>query len=68
MLDPIRADGSRGAGWPWRDIAYLPQDAGLDRQFPITVQELVGLGSYGRARGLFGAVSRPRAGSRRTRR
>lgn len=40
-----------------RDIAYLPQDHGIDRQFPITVGDLVALGLMGR-RGLFGGVAK----------
>ena len=56
VLDPLGGRIDRG-GLDWRDIAYLPQDAGLDRQFPITVEELVGLGLWAR-QGLFGAVSR----------
>ena len=37
------------------DIAYLPQSAEIDRSFPATVSELVGLGLWKR-RGLFGAL------------
>jgi len=37
-------------------IAYLPQDHGVDRDFPMTIGELVALGLWGR-RGLFGAVT-----------
>ena len=40
-----------------RDIAYLPQQAEIDRQFPITVLDLVLLGHYAR-RGLLGALDR----------
>ena len=39
------------------DIAYLPQDHGIDRQFPMTVEDLVALGLLGR-RGLFGGMTR----------
>lgn len=39
------------------DIAYLPQQAEIDRQFPITVVDLVLLGHYP-LRGLFGALDR----------
>ncbi len=45
------------AGLRHRDIAYLPQDNGVDRRFPITLEELVSLGFWGR-RGLFGGLSR----------
>ena len=54
VLDPLSGRIDRG-GLDWSDIAYLPQDAGLDRQFPITVQELVGLGLWAR-KGLFGGI------------
>jgi zinc/manganese transport system ATP-binding protein len=40
-----------------RDIAYLPQDHGVDRTFPITLEDLVALGLWSR-RGLFGGVTR----------
>jgi zinc/manganese transport system ATP-binding protein len=45
--------GGRGRG----DIAYLPQDHGVDLTFPITLGELVMLGLWSR-RGLFGAATR----------
>jgi zinc/manganese transport system ATP-binding protein len=35
------------------EVAYLPQDPGIDRTFPITLFDLVALGLTGR-RGLFG--------------
>ncbi len=54
VLHPLGGRIDRG-GLKARDIAYLPQDAGLDRQFPITVEELVGLGAWAR-QGLFGKV------------
>lgn len=38
-----------------RDIAYLPQIAELDRNFPITALDLVALGTW-RAAGLFGSI------------
>lgn len=41
---------------PDRRIAYLPQQATLDRSFPITVGELVTLGAWSRM-GLFGGVT-----------
>ncbi|HZY67224.1 MAG TPA: zinc ABC transporter ATP-binding protein AztA [Devosia sp.] len=37
------------------DIAYLPQSAEIDRSFPATVDELVGLGLWKR-RGVFGSL------------
>jgi zinc/manganese transport system ATP-binding protein len=39
------------------DIAYLPQSAEIDRSFPATVRDLVGLGLWKR-RGAFGGISR----------
>ncbi len=44
------------AGLAARDVAYLPQDNGVARAFPMTLETLVSLGLWGR-RGLFGAVS-----------
>lgn len=38
------------------EIAYLPQDPGIDRAFPMTIADLVALGLMGR-RGLFGGMS-----------
>ena len=38
-----------------RDIAYLAQGGGVDRDFPITVEDLVALG-FERRLGLFGGV------------
>ena len=38
------------------DIAYLPQSAEIDKGFPATVAELIGLGLWKR-RGLFGGLS-----------
>lgn len=40
-----------------RDVAYLPQDNGVDRAFPITLEDLVALGFW-RRRGLFGGIGR----------
>jgi zinc/manganese transport system ATP-binding protein len=40
------------------EIAYLPQVHGLDLKFPLTLEDLVGLGFIGQ-RGLFGGFSRP---------
>jgi zinc/manganese transport system ATP-binding protein len=39
------------------EIAYLPQDPGIDRAFPMTIGDLVALGLMGR-RGLFGGMSK----------
>jgi zinc/manganese transport system ATP-binding protein len=38
------------------EIAYLPQSAEIDKSFPATVAELIGLGLWKR-RGLFGGLS-----------
>jgi zinc/manganese transport system ATP-binding protein len=54
-LSPLSGKIDRG-GLKARDIAYLPQDNGVDRDFPMTIGELVMLGLWGR-RGLFGAVT-----------
>jgi len=40
-----------------RDIAYLPQDNGIARTFPMTLEALVSLGLWNK-RGLFGAITR----------
>lgn len=40
-----------------QDIAYLPQEHGVDRGFPMTLEDLVGLGLWGR-RGLFGTIGK----------
>ncbi len=39
-----------------RDIAYLPQDNGVSRTFPVTLEGLVSLGLWSR-RGLFGKIT-----------
>lgn len=39
------------------EIAYLPQDPGIDRTFPMSIGDLVALGLMGR-RGLFGGMGR----------
>ena len=39
-----------------RDVALLPQASALDRSFPVTCAEVVGLGGWG-AMGAFGAAS-----------
>jgi zinc/manganese transport system ATP-binding protein len=51
-LRPLGGRIERPAG----PIAYLPQRAELDRDFPATVGELVGLGLWGK-RGTFGGFS-----------
>jgi len=38
-----------------RDVAYLAQDGGVDRDFPISVEDLVALG-FQRKLGLFGGL------------
>ena len=39
-----------------RDVAYLPQESGVDRNFPITLEDLVSLGFW-RERRLFGGLT-----------
>jgi zinc/manganese transport system ATP-binding protein len=41
-----------------REIAYLPQDPGIDRDFPISLDDLVALGLQARL-GLFRGVAKP---------
>ena len=55
-LRPTEGRLDRGDLGP-RDIAYLPQQAGFDRSFPIDVIDTVAMGDWG-ASGLFRAVSR----------
>lgn len=52
MLKPLGGSIVRAAG----EIAYLPQSAEIDRSFPATVSELVGLGLWKR-HGLFGGFA-----------
>ncbi len=47
------------AGLGRRDIAYLPQQADIDRSFPITVIDVLCIGLWGEI-GLFRAVGRSR--------
>ena len=54
-LRPADGQLDRGGLGP-RDIAYLPQQAGFDRNFPIDVLDTVAMGDWG-ASGLFRAVS-----------
>jgi zinc/manganese transport system ATP-binding protein len=49
------------AGIGRADIAYLPQQADIDRSFPISVWDCVQLGHWRRV-GAFGAVTAPLAG------
>ncbi len=44
------------SGFKKADLAYLPQDPGIDRAFPATLGELVSLGFWAR-RGLFGQIT-----------
>ena len=58
MLKPL--DGAISIpGLARRDIAYLPQQADIDRSFPITVIDVLCLGLWGEI-GLFRAVGRSR--------
>lgn len=45
------------SGVPRGDIAYLPQQASIDRSFPIAVAELVAMGLW-RSIGMFGGIGR----------
>jgi zinc/manganese transport system ATP-binding protein len=45
------------AGLKARDIAYLPQAADIDRDFPISLYDLVAMGLWRKA-GLFGGIGR----------
>jgi zinc/manganese transport system ATP-binding protein len=54
LLKPLSGRIVRTGGRP-RDIAYLPQQADIDRSFPATVLDLLTLGLIDR-RGLFGAI------------
>ena len=50
---------ARSLQWtaPYPRLAYLPQRSELDRAFPITVQDCVLLGAWGRMGGFSGAFS-----------
>lgn len=52
LLMPLGGHVHRGEG----KIAYLPQSAEVDRDFPATVAELIGLGLWKRI-GLFGGIA-----------
>jgi zinc/manganese transport system ATP-binding protein len=54
MLKPLAGTISLG-GANARDVAYLPQVADIDRSFPISVFDFVGMGLLRRT-GLFGAI------------
>ncbi|MGO4711622.1 zinc ABC transporter ATP-binding protein AztA [Bradyrhizobium sp. 2TAF24] len=56
LLKPLSGTVARGGLRP-REIAYLPQIAEIDRSFPISVFDLVGMGLW-RARGPFGGFGR----------
>lgn len=55
LVSPLTGKVDLG-GLRRREVAYLPQDHGVDMGFPITLGELVSLGLWGR-RGLFGQVT-----------
>lgn len=54
MLKPLSGSISLG-GAKARDVAYLPQVADIDRSFPISVFDFVGMGLLRRT-GLFGSI------------
>jgi zinc/manganese transport system ATP-binding protein len=54
MLKPLSGAISLG-GAKARDVAYLPQAADIDRSFPISVFDFVGMGLLRRT-GLFGGI------------
>lgn len=54
MLKPLSGSISLG-GAKARDVAYLPQIADIDRSFPISVFDFVGMGLV-RQTGLFGGI------------
>jgi zinc/manganese transport system ATP-binding protein len=56
MLKPLSGTISLGDARP-RDVAYLPQIADIDRTFPISVFDFVGMGLW-RQTGLFGGIKR----------
>jgi zinc/manganese transport system ATP-binding protein len=55
LLRPLSGDCTL-QGLSRKDFAYLPQAAELDRSFPISVYDLVSMGSWRRI-GLFGGLS-----------
>jgi zinc/manganese transport system ATP-binding protein len=52
---PVQSGAIGWGGLKRRQIAYLPQDPGMDRGFPITVADLAALG-FERRLGLFGGM------------
>lgn len=56
MLKPLSGTINLG-GVKVRDIAYLPQSGDIDRSFPISVFDFVGMGLW-RKTGLFGGLGR----------
>jgi zinc/manganese transport system ATP-binding protein len=61
LLRPLQGRVRLCPGLRHRDIAYLPQQAELDRRFPISVRDLVAMGLW-REVGMFGAVRGALAG------
>jgi zinc/manganese transport system ATP-binding protein len=57
ILKPLSGSISLG-GLNFRDIAYLPQTADIDRSFPISVFDFVGTGLW-RSIGFFGGIGKP---------
>uniref|UniRef100_Q07H74 ABC transporter related n=1 Tax=Rhodopseudomonas palustris (strain BisA53) TaxID=316055 RepID=Q07H74_RHOP5 len=57
ILKPLSGSIDLGGGRAIRDIAYLPQIADIDRSFPISVFDFVGIGLWRRT-GLFGGLGR----------
>jgi zinc/manganese transport system ATP-binding protein len=55
LLRPLQGRIRLSSGLRHRDIAYLPQQADLDRRFPIAVRDLVAMGLW-REIGMFGRV------------
>jgi zinc/manganese transport system ATP-binding protein len=54
ILKPLAGQIERGGISP-REIAYLPQLAEIDRDFPISVYDMVAMGLW-RGKGLFGGI------------
>jgi zinc/manganese transport system ATP-binding protein len=55
LLRPLEGRVRLSSGLRHRDIAYLPQQAEIDRRFPIAVRDLVAMGLW-REIGMFGGV------------
>jgi zinc/manganese transport system ATP-binding protein len=60
VLKPLAGSVDLG-GLDSRDIAYLPQSADIDRSFPISVFDFVGMGLW-RSKGLIGGFGRREQG------